>query len=248
MGIAIPVYITRACYARNITTMDKYFSRFQDLCIRILSQSDNCQESRQAFKSAKSVPELVTAWQFYWNGVLHEVPEQVLAAFNKFYPEYHDDIARAGIYFNESPATVPSGSPEGLEVGVPTPSPSMVLIGDSDKPVHIEGRHRVYVLGNTPVTCSGQCNVNVIAERANVTLLGNCRCNAEAGTIIVKDRSVFNGKGNVTCYDSATVFIAGGTLEDHGHLNISAYSDSVVSSFTKQRIILYDQATITIRK
>lgn len=228
--------------------MDKYFSRFQDLCIRILSQSDNCQESQQAFKSAKSVPELVTAWQFYWNGVLHEVPEQVLAAFNKFYPEYHDDIARAGIYFNESPATVPSGSPEDLEVGVTTPSPSMVLIGDSDKPVHIEGRHRVYVLGNTPVTCSGQCNVNVIAERANVTLLGNCRCNAEAGTIIVKDRSVFNGKGNVTCYDSATVFIAGGTLEDHGHLNISAYSDSAISSFTKQRIILYDQATITIRK
>lgn len=228
--------------------MDKYFSRFQDLCIRILAQSDNCQESQQAFKSAKSVPELVTAWQFYWNGVLHEVPEQVLAAFNKFYPEYHDDIARAGIYFNESPATVPSGSPEGLEVGVPTPSPSMVLIGDGDKPVHIEGSHRVYVLGNTPVTCSGQCNVNVIAERANVTLLGNCRCNAEAGTIIVKDRSVFNGKGNVTCYDSSTVFIAGGTLEDHGHLNISAYSDSAISSFTKQRIILYDQATITIRK
>lgn len=93
--------------------MDKYFSRFQDLCTRILAQSDNCQESQQAFKSAKSVPELVTAWQFYWNGVLHEVPEQVLAAFNKFYPEYHDDIARAGIYFNESPATVPSASPDG---------------------------------------------------------------------------------------------------------------------------------------
>ena len=216
--------------------MDKYFSRFQDLCIRVLAQSDNCQESQQAFKSAKSVPELVTAWQFYWNGVLHEVPEQVLAAFNEFYPEYHDDIARAGIYFNESPATVP------------THSPSMVLIGDGDNPVNIEGRHRVYVLGNTPVTCSGQCNVNVIAERANVTLLGNCRCNAEAGTIIVKDRSVFNGKGNVTCYDSATVFIAGGTLEDHGHLNISAYSDSAISSFTKQRIILHDKATLTIRK
>lgn len=239
--------------------MDKYFSRFQDLCIRILAQSDNCQESQQAFKSAKSVPELVTAWQFYWNGVLHDVPEQVLAAFNKFYPEYHDDIARAGIYFNESPATVPEASPDGSttvpeaspsgqECGVQTPSPSMVLIGDGDKPVHIEGRHRVYVLGNTPVTCSGQCNVNVIAERANVTLLGNCRCNAEAGTIIVKDRSVFNGKGNVTCYDSATVFIAGGTLEDHGHLNISAYSDSAISSFTKQRIILHDQATLTIRK
>lgn len=220
--------------------MDKYFSRFQDLCIRILAQSDNCQESQQAFKSAKSVPELVTAWQFYWNGVLHEVPEQVLAAFNKFYPEYHDDIAQAGIYFNESP--------EDSEASVPTPSPSMVLIGDSDKPVHIEGRHRVYVLGSTPLTCSGQCNVNVIAERSNVTLLGNCRCNAEAGTIIVKDRSVFNGKGNVTCYDSATVFIAGGTLEDHGHLNISAYSNSAISSFTKQRIILHDQATLTIRK
>lgn len=232
--------------------MDKYFSRFQDLCIRILAQSDNCQESQKAFKSAKSVPELVTAWQFYWNGVLHEVPEQVLAAFNKFYPEYHDDIARAGIYYNEAPvslhATVTEVSPSGEEGSVSTPSPSMVLIGDGDKPLHIEGRHRVYVLGNTPVTCSGQCNVYVVADRANITLLGNCRCNAEAGTVIVKDRSVFNGKGNVTCYDSATVFIAGGTLEDHGHLNISAYCDSAISSFTKQRIILHDQATLTLRK
>lgn len=232
--------------------MDKYFSRFQDLCIRILAQSDNCQESQKAFKSAKSVPELVTAWQFYWNGVLHEVPEQVLAAFNKFYPEYHDDIARAGIYYNEAPvslhSTVTEVSPSGEEGSVSTPSPSMVLIGDGDKPLHIEGRHRVYVLGNTPVTCSGQCNVYVVADRANITLLGNCRCNAEAGTVIVKDRSVFNGKGNVTCYDSATVFIAGGTLEDHGHLNISAYCDSAISSFTKQRIILHDQATLTLRK
>ena len=64
--------------------MDKqYFIRFQELCIDILSQSDNCQESQNMFREAKSVPELVAAWQRFWAGVLHEVPEQVITAFSK---------------------------------------------------------------------------------------------------------------------------------------------------------------------
>lgn len=243
--------------------MDTYFSRFQSLCLRILSQSDNCQESQRAFRSAKSVPELVTAWQFYWNGVLHEVPDQVLAAFDRYYPEYRDDIARAGIYYNEapfpaspsstpdtSPSSTPDSSPSStssISSSLPLPvPPSMVLVGDGDTPLIIEGRHRVYVIGNTPVTCVGHCSVFVVSDRASVTLLGRCRCNAEAGTITVRDRSVFNGKGIVTCHDAATVFLSGGTLDDHGHLDISAYGDSVVSSFTRHRIVLHDRATLSI--
>ena len=82
---------------------DEYFLRFQQLCIGILAQSDNCMESQQQFKSARSVPELVTAWQRFWAGVLHEVPEQVIKAFADLYPVYRDDIIRAGVYYNEAP-------------------------------------------------------------------------------------------------------------------------------------------------
>lgn len=243
---------------------DPYFDRFQQLCIGILAQSDNCMESQQQFKAARSVPELVTAWQRFWAGVLHEVPEQVIKAFADLYPVYREDIIRAGVYYNEAPpvgiyptdpivpvspiekATVPSGSPAG-----PSVTNAMILIGD--RPVGsdsshlvIRGRHRVYVLGDLPVTVTDNSSVHINSARANVTVTGSARANIERGTLIARDRAVVNGKGLITCYDSTTIYVSGGVLHDKGHLDIIAYNDAVINSFTSRRIKLNDQAILNI--
>lgn len=243
---------------------DPYFDRFQQLCIGILAQSDNCMESQQQFKAARSVPELVTAWQRFWAGVLHEVPEQVIKAFADLYPVYREDIIRAGVYYNEAPpvgiyptdpivpvsptekTTVPSGSPAG-----PSVTNAMILIGD--RPVGsdtshlvIRGRHRVYVLGDLPVTVTDNSSVHINSARANVTVTGSARANIEQGTLIARDRAVVNGKGDITCYDSTTIYVAGGVLHDKGHLDIIAYNDAVINSFTSRRIKLNDQARLVI--
>lgn len=243
---------------------DPYFDRFQQLCIGILSQSDNCMESQQQFKAARSVPELVTAWQRFWAGVLHEVPEQVIKAFADLYPVYREDIIRAGVYYNEAPpvgiyptdpivpvsptekATVPSGFPAG-----PSVTNAMILIGDrrvgSDtSQLTIRGRHRVYVLGDLPVTVTDNSSVHINSARANVTVTGSARANIEQGTLIARDRAVVNGKGDITCYDSTTIYVAGGVLHDKGHLDIIAYNDAVINSFTSRRIKLNDQARLVI--
>ena len=244
---------------------DEYFLRFQQLCIGILAQSDNCMESQQQFKAARSVPELVTAWQRFWAGVLHEVPEQVIKAFADLYPVYRDDIIRAGVYYNEAPpvgiypenpispvspsdaATVPSASPLG-----PTTN-AMILIGDaptvpdgSPSDLVIHGRNRVYVLGNLPVTVTDNSSVHVNSDRAVVTVCGSARANIERGTLIARDRAVVNGKGLITCYDSTTIYVSGGVLHDKGHLDIIAYNDAVINSFTNRRIKLNDQAILNI--
>ena len=251
---------------------DEYFLRFQQLCIGILAQSDNCMESQQQFKAARSVPELVTAWQRFWAGVLHEVPEQVIKAFADLYPVYRDDIIRAGVYYNEAPpvgiypenpispvspsdaATVPSASPLG-----PTTN-AMILIGDaptvpdgspsgetaSPSGLVIHGRNRVYVLGNLPVTVTDNSSVHVNSDRAVVTVCGSARANIERGTLIARDRAVVNGKGLITCYDSTTIYVSGGVLHDKGHLDIIAYNDAVINSFTNRRIKLNDQARLVI--
>ena len=240
---------------------DEYFLRFQQLCIGILAQSDNCMESQQQFKSARSVPELVTAWQRFWAGVLHEVPEQVIKAFADLYPVYRDDIIRAGVYYNEAPpvgiypenpispvspsdaATVPSASPLG-----PTTN-AMILIGDAPATVpddSIHGRNRVYVLGDLPVTVTDNSSVHVNSDRAVVTVCGSARANIERGTLIARDRAVVNGKGLITCYDSTTIYVSGGVLHDKGHLDIIAYNDAVINSFTNRRIKLNDQAILNI--
>lgn len=215
------------------------FTSFQNLCIRILAQSDNCQESQDLFHAAKTIPELVSAWQRYWAGLLHEVPEQVIEAFSKFYPDYRSEIIRAGVYYNEEP---PSDTFN-----------SIVLVGDKGSvcgdavaTLKITGRHRVFVLGDLHVSCHGNCNILVNSLRANVDIHDSCRCNIEAGTVSAHDRTIVTGKGNVACYDSSTIYMMGGTLHDHGHFAITAYNDAVVHSFTDRKIILNDKSRLIV--
>lgn len=237
-------------------TEETYFSRFQSLCLFILAQSDNCQESQDLFRAATTVPELVAAWQKFWAGLLHEVPELVIKAFNDFYPTYRSDLHRAGIFYNEDPAAVLSSSLLGdaiaeseaaVSVASPAgPSSAMVLIGDSTAPLSLTGRYRVYVLGSTPLTCADHCNVHVNSPRANVTFRDHCRANVEAGSVTAHDRCIINGRGDITCHDSTTIYLMGGTLHDHGHYAITAYNDAVIHSFTSKKITLHDHAQLII--
>ena len=242
---------------------DRYFDRFQDLCISILAQSDNCMESQEQFRAAKTVPELVAAWQRFWAGVLHEVPEQVISAFANLYPIYHDDIAKAGVYYNEAPP--PSSLSAMILIGDKTTSTERPAIPSQGDPASalpeesalggspaeytalpITGRHRIYVLGNMPLACYDHCNVLVNSARAQVAIYDNCRANVEQGTLLAYDRCIVNGHGDITCHDATTIYASGGTLHDLGHLAITAYNDTVIHSFTNKRITLHDKARLII--
>lgn len=222
---------------------DQYFRDFQKLCIDILAQSDNCQESQDLFRASRSVPELVTAWQRFWAGVLHEVPEQVIKAFGALYPVYRDDILRAGFYYNEAP---PIDAPASMVlIGNSAPVPEASASGsEAPVPLTIAGRHRVYVLGDHPITCTDNANVHIVADSASVTLTGNARCNIERGTVTARDRSTVSGRGIIHCYDSTTILAYGGIVHDHGHLDIRAYNDATIYSFTNRRIEFHDNAKL----
>lgn len=226
----------------NVSNMDKYFDEFKRLSLSILAQSDNCQESQDLFRAAQSVPEMATAWQRYWAGVLHEVPEQVIKAFSAFYPTYRDDVIRAGICYNEAP---PADAPASIVlIGDPASDATTPEGSPSGSPLVIGNRHRVYILGSLPVICTDNANVHIVSDRANVTLRGSARCNIEAGHVEVHDHAIVTGRGHVTCYDSATVFLYGGSVTSHGHMAITAYNDAAVHSFTNRRITLNDNSTL----
>lgn len=217
----------------------EYFLRFQQMCIDILAKSGNCAESQSFFRNATTVPELVSAWKRYWAGLLHEVPELVIDAFSKNYDIYRKDINLAGVYYNEAP---PMYAP-----------PSIILVGDKDAALsedasflELDGRHRVYVLGNREVLAMDSCNLIVNADTALVRLFDTCRANVEKGKIIAWNRTVVSGKGHIVCHDSSTVKIFGGTVDDHGHLSIDAYNDAVVKTSIDKRITLHDNARIEI--
>ena len=115
--------------AKNKETPEQRTQRFKTLCVNILAQSGNCQESQHAFKSTQSIPEMCEAWRKYWHGLITEVPQQVIDAFKAVYPEFKSDINKGGIFYNED-------SPTGT-----------VLVGDTDEEIHLYSSRKIYVLG-----------------------------------------------------------------------------------------------------
>lgn len=212
-----------------------YFYNFKQLCISILSESDNCKPSQQAFQSATTVQQLVHAWEKYWSGIIHEVPQQVKDAFTQLYSVYKADINRAGLWYNEQPQT---GGYRAL-----------VLIGDAtpetaQSAVDIMGNHRIYIIGSQSVRIFGTCRAFISSRKARVELFGSVDANIEKGEVKAREFSRIHGKGTITSYDSAVVDIYGGTCEDHGHYEINAYNDSVVTSFTSRKIKLHGKARL----
>ena len=209
--------------------MDKS-EKFKALCISILAQSGNCQESQLAFRGTVSIQQMCAAWHKYWHGMITEVPQQVMAAFRDFYPDYKSELNAAGIFYNED-------SPTGN-----------VLIGDSTETIHLYHAHTAYILGNARVVLHNTASALVMNPDCHIELRDFSRATVKEGHAVARDHSRLTTNDSAECYDMSVVNITAGTLTDHGHRAIYAFGNSVVNSFTRQFISIYDNAKVNIKK
>ena len=86
-------------------TKEEKALRFKQLCISILAQSGNCQDSQRDFGKVSSIKDMCDTWHKYWHGMITEVPQQVVQAFKDFYPDFKAEINAAGIFYNEDSRT-----------------------------------------------------------------------------------------------------------------------------------------------
>ena len=212
--------------AKNKETPEQRTQRFKTLCVNILAQSGNCQESQHAFKSTQSIPDMCEAWRKYWHGLITEVPQQVIDAFKAVYPEFKADINHGGIFYNED-------SPTGT-----------VLVGDTDEVIHLYSSRKIYVLGKAHVILHNAATALVMNEGCKVELLDG----SKAVYVIARNYSHLVTGCEAESYDQSVVFITDGTLHDHGHQKINAFGTAVIDTFTNRLIDLYDSARIEIRK
>lgn len=210
------------------------FEKFKKLNLDILKQTGNCIESQQLFGAAQSVAELVSVWLHFWANMLDEVPQQLVSALKEVYSDYKEDINSAGVYFNEAPNTAFGNE--------------KILIGDDVDGLEIHGNYSVYVLGCSSISVYDHSQVYVYNEGAKVGIYDNVICYVTKGTVIAHDRAIVNGQGNLTCYDSTTINISDGVLEDHGHLQINAHEKAVVNSFTTKGIKIFGHAKLNVIK
>ena len=216
--------------AKNKETPEQRTQRFKTLCVNILAQSGNCQESQHAFKSTQSIPEMCEAWRKYWHGLITEVPQQVIDAFKAVYPEFKADINQGGIFYNED-------SPTGT-----------VLVGDTDEVIHLYSSRKIYVLGKAHVILHNAATALVMNEGCKIELLDGSKATIKAGYGIARNYSHLATSSEAESYDQSVVFITDGTLHDHGHQKINAFGTAVIDTFTNRLIDVYDSARIEIRK
>ena len=209
--------------------MDKS-EKFKALCISILAQSGNCQESQLAFRGTESIQQMCAAWHKYWHGMITEVPQQVMAAFRAFYPDYNSELNAAGIFYNED-------SPTGN-----------VLIGDSTETIHLYHAHTAYLLGNARLRLPNSAPAPVTTPDSPTELPDSSRATVKEGPAVARDHSRLTTNDSSECYDMSVVNITAGTLTDHGHRAIYAFGNAVVNSFTRQFISIYDNAKVNIKK
>ena len=204
--------------------------KFKALCIAILAQSGNCQESQLAFRGTETIQQMCAAWHKYWHGMITEVPQQVMAAFRDFYPDYKSEINAAGIFYNED-------SPTGN-----------VLIGDSTETIHLYQAHTAYILGNARVVLHNIASALVMNPDCHVELRDFSRATVKEGHAVARNQSRLTTNASAECYDMSVVNITAGTLTDHGHRAVYAFGNAVVNSFTRQFISIYDNAQVNIKK
>ncbi len=215
---------------KNKETPEQRIQRFKNLCVNILAQSGNCQESQHAFKSAQSIPEMCEAWRKYWHGLITEVPQQVIDAFKAVYPEFKADINQGGIFYNED-------SPTGT-----------ILVGDTDEEIHLYSSKKIYILGKARVILHNMATALVMNKDCKVELLDGSKATIKAGYGIARNYAHMATCQESECYDQSVVFITDGTLHDHGHKKINAFGHALIDTFTQRMIILYDNARMSVRR
>lgn len=209
-------------------TKDQKALRFKKLCISILAQSGNCKESQHDFNDTHTISQMCSAWWKYWHGLITEVPQQVVKAFEDFYPDFKDEINAAGFYYNED-------SPNGI-----------VLVGNSNNVIHLSQSHRITVLGKAHVVLHLSATALVLNPDCKVDLHDTSRATVKQGYAIAHDYSQLTTFCDAECYNQSVVHITNSTLNDKGHRAIYAYGSATINSFTTRLITLYDNSKLNV--
>ena len=211
-----------------IDTKEQKALRFKNLCISILAQSGNCKDSQHDFNNTHTIGQMCSAWWKYWHGLITEVPQQVVKAFEDFYPDFKDEINAAGFYYNED-------SQNGI-----------VLVGNSDKEISLSRSRRITVLGKAHVVLRQSASALVLNPDCKVELHDTSRATVKQGYAVALDYSQLTTFDNAECFDQSVVHITNGTLQDNGHRAIYAYGSATINSFTTRLITLFDNSKLNV--
>lgn len=193
-----------------------------------------CTHGYKELMQADTAEGIATVWRRYWRELVSgQYADVICEEMPYHYEELKEGFNKTGLFFNECPQSYTNRS--------------FVLVGNSEEPIHIYGYAEAYVLGNAHVIAHDHARIYCSQLQGKVELLDYAYGNVTAGYAIARDRSTLEAATDCECHNASNVSITAGTLHDHGHMEISAYNDAVVDTFTAMRINLYNNSKLNIR-
>ena len=213
------------------------------MCHAACRERQACKEGFAQMLRAETPTQLLRAWTDNWADVWKDRYADMLAGkVEGLYAQYRREFHDVGLWVNEC-----CGSGRVLITGVALGGQTAEHPNGGRMTVSVGGTARAFVVGGAEVHAYGNSIVyNHAAQDATVVLHDYAHGFIEAGRVVARDQSHVQVSGDAVlaeCYGRSEVFMAAGTLVDHGHHSIEAYGErAVVKGCVTRRITLADGA------
>ncbi len=218
----------------TITTMTRedIFQQLKDICDTACHERHACAAGYKQMLASDNVSEMMATWRTNWQDVINDKFADFMAAhLPALYPDIEQEMNESGIYMN--------CCPEDAKNFV------LVIVCDSDTPVHIYGEARAYVLGTAHVIAHDHSRVvSTRNDSVEVTLLDYSYGTIQKGYVTARDRSTLTSACPATVNGSVVCRASGGTVTAVAYRSIEATGDTIVYARSGKGIHLEGNAQL----
>lgn len=212
---------------------DPYLN-LKEICDAACHDRKACAKGYKQMLESKNIGEMMQTWRDNWEDIVESKYADIICKeFPAIYPDLKKEMNKTEIYLNECPES--------------TSQYVKVIITDTDKPVHIYGRAKAYILGKAKVIAHDHTQVyNYKQPEADVTLLGYAYGYIKAGKVEAQGRSSLTCNCQAVLSGAVICSAIGGSVRAKGYREIEAYNDAIIYTYMTENITLHDKAQLLL--
>lgn len=206
------------------------FEKLKEICRVACHQRNACKPGFESLMQTSTVAGILKVWKENWQDVYESKYADIMAEkIAGVYADMRDEFNANNVFVNEP-----------TDRGLLIVAPASQQAGQ----ITVSGTAKCYIFGSGNVLAKDNAEVYCRDSQGMVTLCGHARGFFKDGQVQVRDFARAFGTFQGQCYNAAYILLRGGSVADHGHLEISAWNDAVVYADTRRKIDLHGDARI----
>lgn len=212
------------------------YENLKKICDAACHDRKACVKGYKQMLESNNVGEMMATWRDNWEDLVESKYADIIRKeLPAIYPELKKEMNMQDVYLNECPESATQYA--------------KIIITDADKPVHIYGRAKAYILGKAEVIAHDHTQIyNYNQRESQVTLLGYSYGYIMAGKVEAQGRSSLTCNCQATLSGAVVCSAIGGIVRAKGYREIEAYNDAVIYTNMTEGITLHDNASLLQQK